>query len=510
MRHADSSFRLISAVLLLLGGQTGIAFAQQAADTTAAAGSDGTLSLWNIIGQAGGFQYPIFGILVIGLFLILMKVYELFRDQWASSQLRDASTEEMGMEELVQLVDDQQQSMLAELQATLLNVYQTTRDAGTLHEEMANFIQFQRERFDTFERRINFLADTAGAVGLMGTVWAMFTLFSGGNIDDKQVILGGMGIALISTLLGLVVSITLNLIATEVYSYFDSRIDRIEDEGDQLRFRLMELSPSENGAATEPAVSAAAPEAQAAPVSHSAPAPEAESSPSGEPEAPAPTAGGGAPTEAPAKPRPDHLELASIPKEGVVDSMLSNVQLRAAAEDGTPVPDVPVRVRVGQNAGSLNGGKSEVTLRTDDDGAVDFDWKLPETSGSCVAEASISSADADEASRTLSVQAQPEVPSQYNKEGDNQGAQGGKELPDPLSVTLFDEYRNPVPEQPVQFKVTSGQGTFSNGSQEVEVKTDEDGRAEASFAVGSEPGLNVVEASVGGETVRFQLMTLGQ
>ncbi len=314
----NTCFRTALVALFLIGGPAGVSRAQQAADTTAAAGSEGGLFLWNIIGKAGGFQWPIFGILVIGLFLILAKVYELFQDRWAGAALEEAPIPEMGTQEIVDLVQNQQQSMLAEMHATLLNVYRTTQDAGTLHEEVANFVQSQRERFDTFTRRVDFLADTAGAVGLLGTVWGMFTLFYGGNISDKQAILGGMGVALISTLLGLIASITLNLISTEVYSFFDSRIDQIEDEGDELRFRLLELAPRENGAASEGSVPDGSGNGQASPAAPSPAAAEtsAKTSAAGGPDAGAPASTASASTaSAPATaapPTPQRLELVGV------------------------------------------------------------------------------------------------------------------------------------------------------------------------------------------------------
>ena len=50
-----------------------------------------------------------------------------------------------------------------------------------------------------------------------------------------------MGFALITTLLGLIVSIFLNLSSTEIFSLFNRRLDRIAEKSDELRFRLMEL-----------------------------------------------------------------------------------------------------------------------------------------------------------------------------------------------------------------------------------------------------------------------------
>jgi biopolymer transport protein ExbB/TolQ len=511
------------ALLLLLGAAPATsALAQQAADSAAAAsGEGGGLVLWNVISKAGGFQYPIFGILVIGLFLIAAKVYELARDRRASRDLEAASIEEMDPDDLAEFVAGQPQSMVAELHATLLNVYQTTRDPGTLHEEIANFIQFQRERFDTFKRRVDFLADTAGAVGLLGTVWGMFTLFYGGNVSDKQAILSGMGVALVSTLLGLVVSITLNLISTEVYSFFDNRIDQIEEASDKLRFRLMELGPGSNGAAAARdgrAASESTASRPAASRSASADRPAGSAAANGG----AARAGAGSAAEqaataaAPAgtatadeDPDPERLEVEGLPKEKRVDATIEDVRLRASAGDGTPVAGVPVRVRVGDDSGTLNGGQAEVSMRTDEDGQVAFDWALPEAPGSCRAKAAVGTGGAD-AARTLSVAATPGPPRHYRQDGDNQGAEAGDEVPNPLAVTLLDRWRNPVPDRPVQFRVTGGGATFADGSQTTTVRTDDEGVAAVALTVGTEPGLNTVEASVGNETIEFQAMTLTQ
>ena len=55
------------------------------------------------------------------------------------------------------------------------------QDQADLHDEIANFVQFQQDRFDTFRRRVDFLSDTAGALGLLGTVWGIFTVFLPGS-----------------------------------------------------------------------------------------------------------------------------------------------------------------------------------------------------------------------------------------------------------------------------------------------------------------------------------------
>jgi biopolymer transport protein ExbB/TolQ len=502
-------------------------FAQEASDTASASADTGLGSgegflLWDLIGDAGGFQYPIFGLLAVGLFLISAKIYELYQDRKAAQELEEASLEDKDMNRITMLVANQKKSMLADLQATMLNVYRTTNDAATLHEEIANFIQFQRDRFSTFKQRIDFLADTAGAVGLLGTVWGILRVFTGGGIDDEQRVLAGMGIALVSTLLGLVVSITLNLISTEVYSFFDDRLDQIEDKADELRFRLLELGPEDG---PEKEVTQSAPSAQP-----QATAPEAKknsqskrtASPSrtaSEPTSDRATANvdpqgeptqDGSPSTTTAAPTPDRLEVLSQPGTAVVGTTLSDIRLKVTGKNNRAITDEPVHIEATDESGSLANGQTDITRRTNGEGVVAFDWYLPDTAGPCTLVADVPSVDTAESSAQLSVMARPGSPADYDQSGNNQGAEVGSSLPKPLTIRLFDDYGNPIPNQSIEFRVSSGGGVFENGGQTTEVQTDDQGRATAEFWVGEAPGLNTVIANFGGEEVEFQAMALEQ
>lgn len=525
MKHAPQNMRrrigpfFTALVCFGLGTVPGV-FAQEAADTASAQtgfGTEGNFLLWDLIGEAGGFQYPIFGLLAIGLFLISAKLYELYKDRKAARELEEASLEEMEMKRIAMLVANQKESMLAELQATMINVYQTTKDAATLHEEIANYIQFQRDRFGTFKLRIDFLADTAGAVGLLGTVWGILTVFTGGGIDDEQRVLAGMGVALISTLLGLVVSITLNLISTEVHSFFDNRLDQIEDKADELRFRLLELGLEETNGRRE-AVSDRAEAASPTPSAGS----EHQNSDAASEQDPDSVLGDGtgeatetgtigasdSPTAVETRPR--RLEVVDRPDEGTVASTLSDNQLRVTAENGDPIADEEVMIEAGAADGQLNGGTAELTRRTDEQGVVSFDWHLPESPGTCEVHARVPAADGPDATCTLSVPVRPGGPRHYRQDGNNQGAEVGGKVPNPLTVKLIDEYQNPVPDQRVRYEVDAGGGTFENGETSTEVVTDENGVASVTLFVGDEPGINTVKSYVGDEVIEFQAMALEQ
>lgn len=207
-----------------------------------------TSNLWDLVGQAGFMQYPIYGVLIVGVFLISLKVFELIGDKKKNSKLRHTQFQQMSIRDIKIRVTKESDHMLSRLMAKLLNVFLTNRNADYLHDEISNYYSNEQLKYTTFKNRIDFLSDTAGALGLLGTVWGMFIVFSSGALE-KDVILAGMGLALMSTLLGLIVSITLNFFSTITEGYFAKHLETIAGKADELRFRLIELSDNSYSAA---------------------------------------------------------------------------------------------------------------------------------------------------------------------------------------------------------------------------------------------------------------------
>ena len=79
--------------------------------------------------------------------------------------------------------------------------------------------------------------------------------------------------------------------------------------------------------------------------------------------------------------------------------------------------------------------------------------------------------------------------------GNNQLAVVNTALPQFLTVEMSDEFANVVPEEPVRFEVTQGNGKFVENSI-FETMTDPDGLAKALFTVGSTAGQNIAKAVV--------------
>lgn len=198
-------------------------------------------SIWTLLEQAGGIRFPIYGILIIGLLLIFIKVFELIQDRKSQKKLEEFGFSTMNLEEIRNTINGSSGFMLSFIMAKLLNVFANNQNTDYLHDEISTYNQLKQDEFATFKQRIDFLSDTAGALGLLGTVWGMFLVFSTGS-SEKETILIGMGVALMSTLLGLVVSIILNFFTTLTQGFFTKHLQKVIDKADELRFRLIEIS----------------------------------------------------------------------------------------------------------------------------------------------------------------------------------------------------------------------------------------------------------------------------
>ena len=499
-------------------------------------------NLWALAGQAGPLKWPIFAVFFLGMFLVFFKLYELLADRRESRDIEDMDFRLMNVPQLIRAISGQRESMISRLHAIMLNVFQSNQVQADFHEEIANYIRYQQDRFDTFKRRIDFLSDTAGALGLLGTVWGIFVVFSQGLLDD-QIILSGMGVALISTLLGLVVSIILNLSSTEIFSLFNKRLDRIAEKSDELRFRLMELAPlGEEMSHGEPYVPEYAPPAvipsaqkiMAPDDLHEEPPAQAnhnnvigalEAKPIAEVESVfedrfSNNSYGDSSAATVRKPliesnvevppEPHNLGLLSPLEDALVGKKVRDLSLLLVDESGDPVVDREVQIEIVEGGSALPGDVQQITIATDENGEVIFDVLVAKKAGKQVLSAFVLDSDAPSTKITHSFYAKAGVPRKLKQFGNNQGGAAGEILSKPLKVQVLDEFENPIPEWVVIFKVDLGGGVFDNNEIELKVKTNPNGEGIAHFRVGGEPGFNTVRAAVEGvvKELKFQAMSM--
>ncbi|KAA3659059.1 MAG: MotA/TolQ/ExbB proton channel family protein, partial [Calditrichaeota bacterium] len=176
-------------------------------------------SFWHLTEMGGNIRWAIFLIFGAALFLGLKKITELFLDARAGHDLGRVPMNEISFEDLQELLKKSKSSLIGFLMEKLFEIYYSTGRVEVLQEEVISFRKVQEDTFSRFKNRMSFLGDTAGALGLIGTVWGMFSTFFGGDMDSQHV-LRGMGIALVTTLLGLIVSIIINFASTEIGNYF--------------------------------------------------------------------------------------------------------------------------------------------------------------------------------------------------------------------------------------------------------------------------------------------------
>jgi len=156
---------------------------------------------------------------------------------------------------------------------------------------------------------------------------------------------------------------------------------------------------------------------------------------------------------------------------------------------GAPVPSATVLF----SAGGTNGSVTPTSATTNANGEASTSWTLGTLAGSQMV---IVSADgvgpgSFTATATAGPAAQLSIVS-----GNNQAAGASQPLPLPVVVGVRDAWGNVVTGASVGFTVTSGGGSITPGT----ATSDANGRASASWTLGSQMGLQAAQATVGGVT----------
>lgn len=486
--------------LILLGLHAGIAWAQT--DTDAAESGSTTIgTFWQLTGYAGIFRWPLFLTFVLGIAVVIRQSIALYLDWKKSSSFFHLDFKRYKDPGQLSLLARQNPSSAAALIEMLLETLKTSPDAAKFNEELVKYTEVKKQNFSTFQNRMAFWSDTAGALGLLGTVWGMFITFFRGDMD-QQAILSGMGIALITTLMGLVISIILNFCTTEVSGFFNTFLKRISEISERLWRYVIETSP----------IPAAVPAAGKIPAT----APyRGEREPSSSPQSKTSAPQTAKKTEEAEEP----VRFKLIP--------VSGDKQRAAMNQKLSKPLIVECLQVQGNKevkksgeeilfeslnkiGIFDNGESLIHVQTDKSGRAQVFFTPQKQNGSCKIQVKHPKQPADPIHFDLEVL--PVEPADFMiKSGNNQSAQAGKPLPEPIMIKVVDESGNPVPGCAVQFQVEMGDGKFANGKSKVDVETDSEGLASVEFTLGGTPGFNAIKAGV--EKIsqkRISIQALGQ
>lgn len=219
----------------------------QAADTTAVH-TQGADSLMTLFAQAGGFQWPILAVLVAGLLVLASGSVRLFFDGLTARRLRRMPVDTIDEADLARELKASADSLYARLLSGMLKVWRACPgDASALGQEARTIADAARATYARSERLVAFLSSSAGGLGLLGTLVGIYVLFSSGS-RDAETVFAGIAIAVVSTLLGIVVTITLELLETAVQGWLSRYIESAESWAAAIRYRLMTLGREEPGA----------------------------------------------------------------------------------------------------------------------------------------------------------------------------------------------------------------------------------------------------------------------
>lgn len=228
-------------ILTLVAG----VFAQEG-ETSVGGGSDINLSVGQILNECNQFKWPLVAILAFGIFLGILQAVMLLMEALKANALRRMSFYKTSMKEIEELLKGKAGSTeLGHLLGILFTIGMSGKHSkGEFLNEIVRAARMRQERFRTFRNWMVFLSDSAGALGLLGTVFGMYTTFRGGSLDPSHVI-AGMGIALSTTLVGIIISLILNLVSTALNNIFDKQLEVTYQKGDELRFSFEKLAVDE-------------------------------------------------------------------------------------------------------------------------------------------------------------------------------------------------------------------------------------------------------------------------
>lgn len=189
--------------------------------------------------EGGGFMYPILGCLVLGLGFSFERLYTLTRASMNTKKFIVDIKEALasgGVSEAITLCENTRGSIASVFHAGLLR-----SDEGLEAAEKA-IMAYGSIEMGFLERGLIWISTfitVAPMLGFTGTVQGMIEAFDAikeAAQISPGVVAGGISVALLTTLFGLVVAIILQVF----YNYFVSRIDKLVADMEESSIELID------------------------------------------------------------------------------------------------------------------------------------------------------------------------------------------------------------------------------------------------------------------------------
>jgi len=204
------------------------------------------LTVWDIIHMTDWLLWPFILITALGIMLTVYHILKEHQDKIRSRLVIQNQINSNDMRGLLRLIQITKENRASRLIHHIMVTFNKTNKAEPIGDDITQFISGERESFETYNRTIGFLSDSAGALGLLGTVWGIFQTFHAGKLDGPT-ILQGMSISLVTTLVGLIISLLLNMGSTYVFTIFNGQLKLIGEKAEELRQALLYLEKKVNG-----------------------------------------------------------------------------------------------------------------------------------------------------------------------------------------------------------------------------------------------------------------------
>ena len=187
----------------------------QAADTTLAlpaqevGGSFLPTSIWDLFGYAQGFEFPLALVFLLGLFFLCTAYVRYFRQWRGSQELLKINPSDLGVQDFRTALFSVRPGNPYRLAGERLLEEQGR--GGTplsMLDYALRYIGFDHDNYKEVDRYITAAVYIALSLGLLGTLLGIFVLFMSGNRHAASDLVG-LGIAVVSTMLALVVRLVL-------------------------------------------------------------------------------------------------------------------------------------------------------------------------------------------------------------------------------------------------------------------------------------------------------------
>ncbi len=166
-------------------------------------------SLWDLIGYAQGFEWPLGFVFLLGLFLLTSAYVRYFRQWRGSSDLLQLDPRTITTREFAAAIGGTEPRNPYRLSGNrLLEELDRGGSAHSMIDYATRYIDFDHDNYKEIDRYITAAVYIALSLGLLGTLLGIFVLFMSGSRHEASDLVG-LGIAVVSTMLALVVRLIL-------------------------------------------------------------------------------------------------------------------------------------------------------------------------------------------------------------------------------------------------------------------------------------------------------------